>query len=340
MSTRVAAVAVLVALGGCSRNPSILFEHAGPHAALTGWLFWIFFIASALTWVAVLAFLGLALQRGRATARAGDAPLRPDAAADRSLAHWVAAAVAGTVAILTVFVGASYAVDRWMIGLDREAKREIIITANQWWWEIKYQDPEPAKQFVTANEIHVPVGEPVRLILRSNDVIHSFWIPNVAGKRDIIPGLDNSLVIRADKEGTWQGRCAEFCGLQHAQMALLLIAQPAKEFEAWRAAQVKPAADPVTDEQKRGKQVFETKGCGMCHIVRGGDTAGYSSNAPELTHLKSRTTIAAGAAPNTRGHLGGWILDPHGIKPGVHMPVNLLDAGDFQALLAYLDSLT
>ncbi|SEP47550.1 cytochrome c oxidase subunit 2 [Rhodospirillales bacterium URHD0017] len=334
---RLVAITVLLVLGGCSRNPSVLLDHAGPHAAWTGWLFWVFFVVTAVVWTVVLAMLGLALTRGHSRSRLG-LPPEMTPASDRRLGAWVATGVALSVLILTGLVGASYAVDRELIGLDRNTSRSIEITARQWWWEIRYLDGDPNNQFTTANELHVAVGERVKLSLKSNDVIHSLWLPNIAGKRDIIPGQENSLVIRVDRAGTWNGRCSEFCGYQHAFMGLTLIAQPPDEFQAWLATQRQPAPEPAGEEEKRGMQVFLTGPCAMCHNIRGSGT-GYSSYAPDLTHLKSRSSIAAGAAPNTKGHLGGWIIDPHGLKPGVHMPVNLQNAGDFQALLAYLESL-
>jgi cytochrome c oxidase subunit II len=336
---RTSALLASLALAGCSRNPSILFDHAGPHAAWTGWLFWLFFIVSGVVWLLVLGLLAFALHRGRTRAAQGHGPLPANPATDRMLARSVGGGIAATILALTVFVGASYAIDRRLLDLDGQARRMVVITANQWWWEIRYPDANSGQDVVTANELHLPVGEPVKLVLRSNDVIHSFWLPNVAGKRDIIPGLENTLVIRVDKAGVWHGRCAEFCGYQHAFMGVTVIAEPAADFEAWRSAQLAPAAEPSAEDEKRGKQVFESSGCGVCHHIRSGETGGDNSSAPDLTHLKSRNTIGAGAAPNTPGHLGGWILDPHRIKPGVHMPINLLSAADLRVLLAYLESL-
>lgn len=327
---------VLLVPAACSRNPSVLLDHAGPHAAWTGWLFWIFLAVAVVVWTVVLVMLAFAMTSGsRKDLLRSPVDTR---FTDRLLGGWVAGAVAATVLILTGLVGASYAVDRQLIGLDRSSTRNIEITARQWWWEIQYLDSEPGRRFATANELHVAVGETVKLNLKSNDVIHSLWLPNIAGKRDILPGQENVLVIRVDRPGTWNGRCGEFCGLQHAHMALTLVAHPPDEFQAWLDAQRQPSRAPQTDEERRGMQVFLEGPCAMCHSIRGVGT-GYSSYAPDLTHLKSRATIGAGAAPNSKGYLGGWMVDPHGLKPGVHMPVNLQNAADFQALLAYLESL-
>ncbi|MDB5477595.1 MAG: cytochrome c oxidase subunit 2 [Alphaproteobacteria bacterium] len=321
----------------CSRNPSVLQDPAGPHAEITGKLFRYFFAVNGVIFLLVLGFLFFALWRRRE--RQLVAPLQPDAQGEKRLLTGVVIAVSLTIIVLTSFVILSYAVDKNLIGLDKNPALEIEITGHQWWWEVRYLSKTPSDVFTTANEIHVPLNTKIRLILKSSDVIHSVWFPNLAGKRDIIPGHDQDLFIRVDKEGTWQGRCGEFCGMQHAFMGLTLFAEPKPAFEAWEKAQRLPAEEPQSAEEKHGKEVFTTGACAMCHVIRGTDSTGYSSNAPDLTHLKSRATIGAGAAANTKGDLGGWILDPHGIKPGVHMPTISQEPQDFQALLSYLETL-
>jgi cytochrome c oxidase subunit 2 len=249
----------------------------------------------------------------------------------------VGLSVALTVLILFVFVVASYATDSGLGSLEGREQLTIEITGHQWWWQARYSDPEPSRVFETANEIHVPVGEPVRLDLVARDVIHSLWLPNLSGKKDLIPGRQNSLWLQVDRPGIYRGQCAEFCGLQHAQMALLVIAEPPAAFRAWREAQLRPAARPSTDAARRGEQVFLSSSCMLCHSVRGTSSGGRLG--PDLTHLASRTTIAAGTLPNRRGYLAGWIADPQHQKPGNQMPTNGLSPPDFQALLAYLGSL-
>ncbi|HYD82403.1 MAG TPA: c-type cytochrome, partial [Opitutus sp.] len=189
----------------------------------------------------------------------------------------------------------------------------------------------------TANEIHVPVGRPVHLQLRSADVIHSFWVPRLHGKRDLIPGRDTSLWIRADREGEYRGVCAEFCGHQHAHMQFVVVAQPAEEFEAWLAQQRTAAREPTTERQKRGREVFFSATCVMCHTVRG--TPAGSRVGPDLTHFGSRRTLAAAALPNERAELAKWVLDPQSVKPGVRMPPHAFETEDLEALLDYLESL-
>ena len=181
----------------------------------------------------------------------------------------VGVAVAVTVATLIGFTVASYAVNRDLFSSSGSGAVSIEITGHQWWWEVRYLAAQPDKWFTTANEIHIPVGETVRIVLRSTDVIHSFWVPNLSGKKDLIPGQDNYLWLAADRPGTYRGQCAEFCGLQHAHMALFVTAEPREQFAQWLARQRQPAAAPTTDQQKRGQQVFLHSPCVMCHTIQG-----------------------------------------------------------------------
>jgi cytochrome c oxidase subunit 2 len=334
---RLFAVLLSLMLAGCARNPSALLNAAGPHAEITGGLFRYFFLVNGIIFVLVIGFLIFALWRRRE--RDIVAPLQPTAEGERRRTTIVGIAIALSVLFLTSYVCLSYAADRRLIKLDENPELTIEVTGHQWWWEITYPGVTPSDTFTTANEIHVPVNTKVRLVLRSDDVIHSLWVPNLAGKRDIIPGRDQDLVFRADRPGEWQGRCAEFCGLQHAFMRLIVIAEPKDRFAAWQSAQRLPSVKPVSAQERRGRDDFTKGACAMCHVIRGTDAGGYSTNAPELTHLQSRRTIGAGAAPNTPGYLAGWVIDPHGIKPGVHMPTIPLEPADLQALIAYLETL-
>src|SRR5439155_1916968 len=160
------------------------------------------------------------------------------------------------------------------------------------------------------------------------DVIHSFWVPNLNGKRDLIPGYTTAIWLQADRAGVYRGQCAEFCGRQHANMALTLVAESQDEFDRWLGAERQSAREPETDAERRGREVLETRQCSVCHTVRG--TAAQGRVAPDLTHLATRQTIAAGTLPNTRGHLAGWIIDPQTIKPGNQMPRNLLAAEELE----------
>lgn len=213
---------------------------------------------------------------------------------------------------------------------------DVQVMGRQWWWEVRYVTPEPG--FVTANELRIPVGQAVHLELRSADVIHSFWVPELQKKKDMIPGRVNATWIQADQPGDYRGQCAEFCGTQHGHMALHVLALPAEQFQAWLDAQRRSAAPPAV-EQARGVQVFSSAGCIGCHSIRYGTGRVGGEIGPDLTHIASRTYIAAGELPNTRGNLGGWIVDSQAIKPGNYMPPIALGGDDLTALLDYLQSL-
>jgi cytochrome c oxidase subunit 2 len=173
--------------------------------------------------------------------------------------------------------------------------------------------------------------------LLSADVIHSFWVPNLHGKTDMIPGNPAHTYIQADRPGVFGGQCAEFCGHQHANMRFEVVAESEDDFQAWLAAQRAPAPDPATESQKRGKQVFMTNSCVLCHTISG--TSAQSRVGPDLSHVAGRRKIAAGTLDNARGNLAGWVTDPHGVKPGVRMPPNPVAPADLHALLDYLESL-
>lgn len=328
---------ISAALTGCGGNHSV-FAPAADAAAHIASLGWLLLASCAAVYLATLVVFLWALRRARHRAATAAPEAAPSAAAERRLARPVAAAVGLTILILTGFVAASYSTDRALLPAGPPAL-QVELIAHQWWWEIRYSDSGGVLGFVTANELHLPVGEPVAIQLQSDDVIHSFWIPALGGKRDILPGRSQEIRVDAARAGTWRGRCAEYCGLEHAHMELTAVAEPRAAFDAWRRAQAAPAAQPQTDEQRRGEQVFVQAACVMCHGIRGSAAAGYGGTAPDLTHLKSRATLAAGTLPNTKGYLGGWIADPQTLKPGARMPVVALEPADYQALLAYLEIL-
>ncbi|HEX6815254.1 MAG TPA: cytochrome c oxidase subunit II [Gemmatimonadaceae bacterium] len=220
---------------------------------------------------------------------------------------------------------------------QRAPAATIQVIGHQWWWEVRYEGAGPSQAVVTANEIHVPVGEPVRLELTTNDVIHSFWVPELAGKTDLIPGQTNTTWIEARHAGVFGGTCGEYCGAQHAHMQLRVIAEPPGQFQQWLTDQrvpAPPAADPAAAE---GLRVFMTSGCANCHTIRG--TGAGGAVGPDLTHIASRTTIAAGALPNTQANLMGWIVGAPIIKPGSDMPAIPVPSRELQSLAAYLETL-
>jgi cytochrome c oxidase subunit II len=213
----------------------------------------------------------------------------------------------------------------------------VIVTGHQFWWEVEYDDPDVSRRLRTANEIHIPVGRPVQLDLASRDVIHSFWVPAITGKKDLIPGYRNTEVLLADKPDLYIGQCAEFCGLQHAKMNLQVYAEPPEKFKQWWDSQLQSAPEPANDLERRGRDVFTQSSCVLCHSIQG--TPAGATIGPDLTHLASRKTIAAGSLPNTPGNLASWIRSPQTIKPGAQMPATALPPDDLAALTQYLTSL-
>lgn len=217
-------------------------------------------------------------------------------------------------------------------------KPEIRITGHQWWWEVEYLNDDLPKQFTTANEIHLPVGRPVNIELETKDVMHSFWIPALHGKVDLIPGMKNYIRIEASRPGNYTGQCAEFCGAEHAMMRLLAVAQEPDEYEAWLEGQRKVAMDPASAEAESGKQIFLAGPCSMCHTVRG-TTAG-GTVAPDLTHIGSRQMIAANCFPNNDAYLEAWITHAQSLKPEAQMPnLTQFSGVELQDLVQYLRQL-
>jgi len=213
----------------------------------------------------------------------------------------------------------------------------IRVVGEMWWWRVSYLE-DGREVAVTANEIHIPVGEPVVFELESADVIHSFWIPRLGGKMDMIPGRTNILRLRADEPGVFIGQCAEFCGGPHALMGLMVVAQPAEAFQGWLSRQAAPAAVPDDPFRARGWEVFVDSGCGACHTVRGTEANGLLG--PDLTHIGARRQIGSGILPNNRGTLAGWIANSQNLKPGNLMPnYHVLSGADLHALAAYLEGL-
>lgn len=330
-----AAGTLLLALAtGCARQgPHHALDPAGPQAVHIDALWQVLLWVCTGVFVLVMAALVFAVVKHHPAPDTHDLP-EP---ARRRVVQVISLASGITVLILAWFMGATLLAERRLQSLETENPLTIVITGKQWWWDVQYEDAVPMNRIRTANEIHIPVGRPVHLRLFSADVIHSFWVPNLHGKRDLIPGRENSLWIQADRPGVFEGQCAEFCGMQHAHMRLLVIAQPEEEFQSWVAAQRASPPEPTNELIERGREVFLGSTCVMCHTVRG--TSAASRAGPDLTHLASRRTLGAATMPNTRGHLAGWILDPQSVKPGNHMPAHAFEAEDLHALIAYLESL-
>jgi cytochrome c oxidase subunit 2 len=214
-----------------------------------------------------------------------------------------------------------------------ETELTVVVTGHQWWWEFGY----PGTDAVTANELHIPARTRVRVEVRSDDVIHSFWVPQLNRKVDAIPGKDNAVELYADRPGRYRGECAEFCGLQHAHMAFYVFADEPSAFERWLARESQPAQEPSSGLARRGERVFLDGACSSCHAIRGTDAT--SDVGPDLTHVASRTTLAAVTIPNRKGELAGWIVDSQHVKPGNQMPNVDLTGPELRALVAYLQEL-
>ncbi|HSM57776.1 MAG TPA: cytochrome c oxidase subunit II [Candidatus Sulfomarinibacteraceae bacterium] len=317
---------LLLLLSGCVENRANMLNAAGPAAARINVLWWLMFGLGALVYLAVMAYMLLALFRRRGSLE--DAPQPAEGA---NIVVWGGAIIPALI-LIGVFGATVYTMD---------ALREphipddmvVEVVGHQWWWEVRY----PQQQITTANEIIIPAGRPVAFKLTSNDVIHSFWVPELHGKLDLLPEKVNTFWLQADEPGVYLGECAEFCGVQHTKMQFLVIAVGDDEFRDWTEQMAQPAPEPAGELARRGQQVFLDSSCIYCHAVQGTDATG--ALGPDLTHLASRRTLAAGTVPNTRGNLAGWIVDPQSIKPGSLMPPTTLSGPDLQALLAYLETL-
>lgn len=319
-------------------NQSAL-DAAGAQAGHIEGLWWLYFWVCAAAYVVVVALTVTAIARRRVREREAREPdtEAPSVGRERSATAAVAAGLGLTVLALFVLLVGDFLARRGLRALPAEAPLDVRVTGRQWWWEFQYPDSVPSREVTTATELHIPVGRTVRFDLRSMDVIHSFWIPSLAGKKDLIPGRSITWLARADREGVYGGQCAEFCGLQHATMRFVVIAEPEEKFQAWLASQRAPAAEPATDAARHGRQVFLGSSCVMCHAIQG--TSARSRVGPDLTHVGSRLRVASAVLPNTREHLSRWITDPQGFRPGVRMPDQRLDERDVDALVAYLESL-
>jgi len=239
------------------------------------------------------------------------------------------------VGLLTWLVAASYLTDRRLHAGDDALS--VRITAKQWWWQVDYLDADPSKQFTTANELHLPRDRTVKVELRAGDVIHSFWIPTLSGKEDLIPGHANAILLTPRVAGRFRGQCAEFCGLQHAHMALDVQVEAPAAFARWQQRQLMPAATPASSTARYGADVFAQTACASCHAIRGTDAGSHVG--PDLTHLASRRTLAAGALPMDRGALAAWIADPQHFKPGANMPAVPLSPREAAGVVDYLTGL-
>jgi cytochrome c oxidase subunit 2 len=302
----------------------------GPAAESISGLWWLMLGLGVAVFTLVAVLLGIGLFRRRpdegSEADEDDDP--------RRVRRWV---LGGGVVLPLVVIGIVLAAT---VGTMRDIPTtapggalSVEVVGHQWWWEVRY----PEGGVTTANELHLPVGRAVSVKVRSADVIHSLWVPALAGKMDALPDKANTLVLQADQPGEHHSECAEFCGLQHRHMKLVVTAEPEAAFASWMSGQQRSAAEPATTEARRGRDVFLRTGCASCHTIRGTTVA--VSRAPDLTHVAQRPTLGAGALPNTAGDLAAWVADPHASKDGVLMPKPRLTDEQLADLLAYLGEL-
>jgi cytochrome c oxidase subunit 2 len=320
------------------------FQAHGPAASRIAQLSWLmtvlFLVITAIMW----ALFGVAFYRRRGTL----AEHEPISAGGGEA--WIAlGGLALPLIILTVLfvLGLGLLRDFPIHGMHggevqaammHSMKPEIRITGHQWWWEIEYLNDDPSKQFTTANELHLPTGRAVNIEVETRDVMHSFWVPALHGKVDLIPGQANYIRLIASDPGEYTGQCAEFCGAQHAKMRMLAVAQEPDEYDAWLDQQRRAADDPSTDQAKAGERLFLAGPCSMCHQVRG--TVAGGRVAPDLTHIGSRKMIAANVYQNNDAYLEAWITHAQSLKPGAQMPnLTQFTGEDLAALVAYLRQL-
>jgi cytochrome c oxidase subunit 2 len=320
-------------LAGCA-GPQSVFSPASDQAQWLHGLFGLMLWVCGIAYLLVLAFLAVALWRARGALAETPITEPQDGRLQWGLKAWAALIVAG---LLTLAV-ASFLVDRALAGAEPRGDPTVRVTGQQWWWRIEVKDPASGRWVESANELHLPLNQPTPVEVVSADVIHSFWIPNLSGKIDMVPGRVNRLTITPRQLGWVRGQCAEFCGLQHAQMALDVKVDSPADYAAWVARQAAPAAAPKDPVAARGLALVQDGTCGQCHALRG--TAAAARAAPDLTHIAGRRFLAAGAAPLTRGSLQGWIAQPQALKPGAEMPATGLSPRDAEAVAHYLEGLT
>ena len=322
--------AMAAILTGCANSPSVFAAH-GPDASRAAELTWLMFAIAAVVLLIITILILMVFLRARRDKAEADLYTRDD----QSLRNVLWGGGVAPIVVLMVVMGLAIRIDQQPseppAGSDPPT---VEVIGHQWWWEVHYTD----QNFDTANEIHIPVGRPVTLRLTTADVIHSFWVPQLHGKMDMIPGQTNTIILEADQAGVYRGQCAEFCGAQHANMALLVIAETPAEYQVWLADQMKSSMKPkVGSIEQQGQQAFLGSACTYCHTIRGTNASGKLG--PDLTHIASRTTIGSGILPNTRGNLAGWIINSQSIKPENHMPPMDLTSEQLQAMLDYFATL-
>jgi cytochrome c oxidase subunit 2 len=336
--TIVGTAVVAAVIGGCQAPMSTLAPVSDAAARIAS-LTWFMLVLSAVVFLIVLGMLVAAILRNRRRD-----PLAVDFTPKSKMAVILGGAAFPAVILTAIFIISLGAMGRFPS--NAPAVAAFTITGEQWWWRIRYDDTAraapatPTAPVAFANELHVPVGQAVYLTLGSADVIHSFWVPRIQGKIDVIPGSRTELHMVVTQPGTYRGQCAEYCGVQHGNMAFTVVAESPERFRAWLAAQRAPAHLPASTDSVAavGRGLFERGTCAACHAIRG--TTAHGGFGPDLTHVGSRRTLAAGVVPNTLGSLAGWIANAQSIKPGCRMPsTREFDGQQLLAVARYLESL-
>lgn len=336
MHRRIGIIVSLSLLAASCQGVQPILAPGGPEARKLADLGWLALIAFAVVTVLMWLLIILVWRRPEGSL----AEHAPWNAPNDKRWIYVGGVAIPAVILITLFVVTLRTMAAFPMG-DHEMEMgapAITVTGHQWWWEVEYRIGGTHERFITANELHLPIGRPIDIELQTRDVIHSFWVPRLHGKVDLIPGFVNRIRIQADEPGRFRGQCSEYCGPQHAHMLLLVEAQRPEDFEAWLDHQRQPAPPPATPEAARGEQVFMTGPCAACHTIHG--TAAHGTVGPDLTHLGSRQGIAANAFPNSTAYLAAWVTHAQSLKPGAQMPdVTAFSGEELRAMVAYLQGL-
>ncbi len=317
---------------GLAGWPPPVLDPAGPFAGPIEVVAWVLFVMAAVVLAVVLVALGVALFGPRKWKRR--------VGGERLI--WIGG-LAFPVVVLSGRLIYGLTITARVADEPRPGEMRVRVTGEMWWWRVAYLDDQGREVIQDANEVHIPAGRPVVFELESADVIHSFWVPRLGGKVDMIPGRRNFLRLQADEPGAYGGQCAEYCGGPNALMGLVVVAHDPQAYAAWREKQARPAAVVASPQTAlalvdQGRAVFAASGCAACHTIRGTEANGLAG--PDLTHVGSRQTLGAGILPNNQGTMAGWIADSQGVKPGNRMPsYPVLNGQDLRAVSAYLDSL-
>ncbi|MGA9635615.1 MAG: cytochrome c oxidase subunit II [Solirubrobacterales bacterium] len=322
------AAATAICLGGCGKQSTLAPHSPQSHDIRTLW--WWMFVVAAIVFLGAIAMLVYGwIRRGKR----GLPFVGESERAENTLVVVFGIAIPVVILVALFFVADVYVLGKTDAPDPRSTKLTVEVTGHQWWWEVRY----PGTAAVTADEIHIPAQTEVNVVGTTADVIHSFWVPQLNRKIDLIPGRRNRVGLYADSPGVYRGQCAEFCGLQHSHMAFYVIADPPDQFRAWLANMAADAPPPAGPAQRAGRSLFLNDQCASCHTIRG--TSAQGQIGPDLTHLASRSTIAALTLPNDSAHLQAWIRDPQHFKPGNKMPGLNLSNADISAIATYLRSL-